>query len=168
MQKGSIRPRQSSELRLDWKSEKTLLAEQESLTMSIRIEKWQHPCALFCLSLFGRGSLGSRAEAAEHAAITLAYLAAMPKETQLLLANSLERNNPDFSLLHGDTDVCRLLSTGWLLSVPCSTKGIICFRIKPSVWRRLKSLCPTFLNYHLLCDLESYRKRKNALYPWIW
>ena len=136
--------------------------------MSVQIGKTQHPFALFCLNLFHTGSVPARVEAAKQAAITLVDLAAMPKEAQLLLAHSLEQSNPDLTLLDDDTDVCKLLSAGWLISVPCTTIGIICFRIKPVVWRRLRSLCPTFLNQALLSDLEAYRKRKSALYPWGW
>lgn len=135
--------------------------------MSLPIAKTQHPFVLFCQNLFHTaGSVPTRVEAQKR--ITLADLATMPKETQLLLAHSLEDNNPDLTLLDDDTDVCKLLSAGWLMSVPCTTIGIICFRIKPVVWRRLRSLRSTFLNHHLLSDLEAYRKRKSALYPWVW
>lgn len=143
------------------KVEETLLADHgRGLTMSFQIAKTQHhPFALFCQNLF---------HAVSKKQISLADLAAMPKETQMLLAHSLLRRNPELTLLDDDTDVCKLLSAGWLTSVPCTTIGIICFRIKPVVWRRLVSLCPAFLNHDLLSQLAAYKKRKSAQYPWVW
>src|SRR5690606_2829430 len=99
--------------------------------MSLPIAKTQHPFVLFCQNLFHTaGSVSTSVEA--QTMITLADLATMPKGTQLLLAYSVEGNNPDLTLLDGDTDVCKLLSAGWLTSVPCTTIGIMCFRIKPT------------------------------------
>lgn len=101
-------------------------------------------------------------------ALDLNNLAAMPKPTQLLLAHSLEQNNPDLTLLDDDTDVCKLLSLDWLVTVPCTTIGIKCFTIKPHVWRKLRWLRLEFLNKDLLSELKSYRNRKSTLYPWVW
>lgn len=133
--------------------------------MSVPIAKKQHPLALFCLNMLGPGP-HARVEVHKH--ITLADLATMPRETQLLLAHCLEKNDPDMTLLDDDTDVCPLLSGRWLISVPCTTIGIISFRINPFVWRHLHSLRSAFLNRALLSDLESYRKGKSARYPWNW
>lgn len=136
--------------------------------MSVPERKTQHPFALFFLNLFHTGSVPARVEAAKRKRITLADLAKMPKETQMLLAYCLKKNNPDLTLLDDDTDACKLVSGDWLISVPCTTIGIMCFRIKPDVWRRLRSLRSVFLAHDLMSDLEAYRKRKSALYPWIW
>lgn len=136
--------------------------------MAVRIGKTQHPLALFCLNLFRTESAAAGVQSAKQSDITLADVAAMPIETQMLLAHCLEQKNQELTLLNNDTDVRLLLSASWLVTVPCTTIGIACFRFKPVVWRRLKSLCPTFLTYDCLSDLEAYRKRKSTLYPWNW
>lgn len=134
--------------------------------MSVEVGRTQHPFALFWQNLFHTVLVPPAVKAAKR--ITLADLAAMPKETQMLLAHSLEQSDPDLTLLDDDKDVRKLLSAGWLSSVPCSTIGVSCFRIKPAVWRKLRALCPRFLNHDLLTDLKAYRKRKSAIYPWVW
>lgn len=99
--------------------------------------------------------------------VTLDYLAAMPGHSQLLVAHFLERSNPNMTLLAGDTDVCALLLAGWLEKVPCSTIGAVSFKYEPSVWSQLMSLRSEILNGDL-SELENYRKRKSAVYPWVW
>lgn len=133
--------------------------------MSVQTARTQHPLALFCLSMLGTGP-HARAEAANQ--ITLAELAALPKQTQLLLAHCLEKNHPEMTLLNDDTDVCKLLSARWLTAVPCRPIGIVIFRINPVAWRRLRSLRSGFLSQALLSDLKAYRHDKSARYPWNW
>lgn len=134
--------------------------------MSVPIAKTQHPFNLFCMNLFHAGPVPASVEAEKR--ITLDDLAAMSKETQMLLAHSLERGNPNLTLLHGDTDAGEMLSASWLVSLPSRARMEICYRIKPAIWRRLRSLSSTFLNHAIRCELKSYRKRKSAEYPWVW
>lgn len=134
--------------------------------MSVQIAKTQHPIAEFFINLFHTGRIPARAE--ETKRITLADLALLPKETQMLLAHSLERRNPNITLLPGDTDAGEMLSASWLQSLSSSEGKEICYRIKPDIWRRLRSLSPAFLNHDLRSELKSYRKRKSAEYPWVW
>lgn len=105
---------------------------------------------------------------AKQADITLAYLEAMPKQTELLVAYCLEQNNPVLTLLDSDTDVCSLLSAGWLKSIPSSPIGTICFKFTPTSWRHLKSLQSKFLTAGLVSELTVYRQRKTVVYPWVW
>lgn len=132
--------------------------------MSVQIARMLHPFALFCRNLFHAGSIPSNVEADKR--ISLADLAAMPKETKLLLAHCLKRDNPNLTLLQEDNDAGKLLSARWLISIPC--KGLKCYRVKPEIWRRLRRLSSRFLSQDLLSDLKSYRKRKSAQYPWVW
>lgn len=151
-------------------AEETLLVHPGPSPTSVKLEKAQHPIVLFCLNLFGTSPGLPGVDKAKQIPIpiTLAALAAMSKQTQLLLAHSMEQGNPDLTLLVDDTDACELISTGWLMPVPCTTVGMINFRIRRDVWHRLTSLSPAFLNHDLVSDLISYRKRKSALYPWVW
>lgn len=136
--------------------------------MSIQTQKAQHPFALFWSNLFHINPDIARAETAKRTPVTLSELASMPKPTQLLLAYFLKHGIPDLTLLDDDTDVCKLLEAGWLTSVSCPTKGIICFKVRPDVWRKLWSLSPKFFSKDLLNELRFYTKRKSAQYPWLW
>lgn len=99
--------------------------------------------------------------------ITLDYLFAMPKRSRLLVAHFVEQRNPNVTLLAGDTDVHELLLSGWLDRTQCSTEGAVCFKFEPFVWSELMSLRSEILNGDLT-ELENYRKRKTAIYPWVW
>jgi hypothetical protein len=136
--------------------------------MSVQTEELRHPMALYCLNLLHIGKRAAGAGEAKRAAITLDELAAMPKKTQLLLAHCLERRNPELMLLDYDTDAAPLTSAGWLVSVPCETIGMVCFRIKPHIWSQLKRLRLNFLTEDVAFDLEYYRKGKSAAYPYVW
>jgi hypothetical protein len=136
--------------------------------MSTQVQKAHHPFSIFCLNLFGLGSSPARSDTLKHPVITLADLTAMPKDTQLLLAHSLDRNNPDLTLLNIDTDARKLVSVGWLVSEEEETIGSVRFRIKHPIWHQLRSLRKQFITNDMESDLASYRKRKSALYPWIW
>jgi hypothetical protein len=136
--------------------------------MSFQIRKLRHPHDSFWQNLFRSGPRSARLDAVAEAAITLADLEAMPKEAQLLFAYSLVHCNPDMTLLASDTDACKPLSAGWLTSLPSPTIGAIRFKIKPHVWRKLTSFGSRFLTDDLLSELKDYKKRKSALYPWLW
>jgi len=136
--------------------------------MSFHIRKARHPSDLFWSNLFHTGPRFESVDTVEQSAITLADLEAMPKEAQLLVAYSLVHCNPDLTLLDSDTDACKLLSAGWLTSVPSPTIGAIRFKIKPHVWRKLTLFGSRFLSDELLSELKDYKKRKSALYPWLW
>jgi hypothetical protein len=100
--------------------------------------------------------------------VTVADLNVLPKQTQLLVAHFLEQNNNEMTLLDGDTDVCALQSTDWLVSMPSSPIGGSSFKFKPRSWRQLQSLQRTFLTTELLSELKTYRSHKTAAYPWVW
>lgn len=110
----------------------------------------------------GKATTGTYAE------VKLNNLAAMPKQTRLFFAHVLDQGNPDLLLLKSDLDVPDLLSTGWLMLLPCSIPGFISLRMKPEFWRQLKWLRSGFLTELIRNELESYRKRKGTVYPWTW
>ena len=136
--------------------------------MSVQLQKPRHPIVSFCLRLLRRGVRTSTVSAPRPAALTVADLAALPKQTQLLVAHFLELNNNDLTLLNSDTDVNTLFSAGWLTSIPSSTIGVLSFKFKPSFWRQLRSLQRRFLTEQLLSELAIYRHRKTVVYPWVW
>jgi hypothetical protein len=143
-------------------------SSMEVLVVSVQVQKARHPFSLFCRNIFRVGKRRTEADMAKQPAITLADLTTMPKLTQLLLAHFLEQNNPELMLLDSDTDVGKLPSAGWLVSIACPTVGIRCFKIRTDVWRKLRSLRARFLTADLLQELVTYRMRKSAAYPWIW
>lgn len=101
-------------------------------------------------------------------AVTMADLIMLPKQTQLLLAYCLTRNYSEITLYTSDGDIAQLLEAGWLVLLPCSTLGIVNFKFRPELWKRLQSLSRTFLSQQMLLEVESYRRGKSALYPWNW
>lgn len=134
--------------------------------MTNDIKKSRHPFTLFCLNLLHIGTLPERVQAERQ--ITLGDLATLPREAQWLLAYSLEKDNAELTLLNHDTDARELLSAGWLITIPCETIGVTSFRVKPDIWRKLRSVRSSFFTQDLLSHLEAYKKRKSALYPWVW
>lgn len=148
------------------KAEQILLDNRA--TMAVPVQKACNPFVAFCLQLFKGDWHTSSASMAKYVPVTMADLAILPKDTQLLVAHCLERNNSSLSLFRSDTDVSSLLSTGWLVSTPAPSAGVIDFQFMPRLWRQLKSLQEKFLSRQLLSDLETYRKGKSASYPWVW
>lgn len=136
--------------------------------MSVHIQKTHHPIFPFGLKLFSSRAKTSTVSVPRPGALTDTDLNALPKPTQLLVAHCLMQNNSSLTLLDGDTDACKLLSAGWLISLPSSTIGVSSFKFKSRWWDELRSLQGLFLTRKLLSELESYRRRKTALYPWVW
>lgn len=138
--------------------------------MAIRARKGRQTFAEFCLDLmwFITHKAGPKTELVQQRSITLSDMQALPRETQLLLAHSLMQRQPDLMLLKRDTDIDSLLSHDWLTQIPCSTRGIVCYKYKPDIWRQLVSLRVKFMTATLIKSLKSYRKAKSAMYPWIW
>src|SRR5271170_5973548 len=108
------------------------------LAMFTELQRSYNPLRECFAKMFTRRSV-TIGPAVIRSAITLANLAAMPKQAQLLLAHFLEQNTPELMLRESDTDVCKLLSTGWLTSIPCLPVGFIGFTIEPHVWHQLRS-----------------------------
>lgn len=136
--------------------------------MSVQLQKAHNPIFLVLLRLINSGARSFSVSAPRPAALTVSDLAALPKQTQLLVAHFLEQNNNDLTLLSSDKDVCNLLSAGWLVSIPSSPIGAVNYKFKPRFWRQLRSLQGKFLTRELLSELEDYRRRKTAVYPWLW
>jgi hypothetical protein len=135
--------------------------------MSVQVGNSPPLVAVF-RNLIHAGHETNAESANQESVVTLDALAAMPRQAHLLLAHALEQRDPNLMLLENDTDVGELISAGWLSSIPCSTIGIVCLKIKPHIWHKLVSLGPTFFTPDLKRGLKSYRKSKSALYPWIW
>jgi hypothetical protein len=136
--------------------------------MSAETPRAHHPIVVFWSQLFRSVPHDTGARPLRQHDVTSAELSALPKQTQLLVAHFLERNNSSVNLLKSDKDVGSLLSDGWLMTVPSTIVGIVCFKFMPRLWKQLKSLRSTFLTQHLLSELEAYRKGKSAIYPWLW
>lgn len=100
--------------------------------------------------------------------VNLADLLTLPKPTQLLLAHFMELSNPNLLLRDGDTDMVRLLGTGWLQPTPCAQAGFASFVIDQQCWRQLMALRPRILTYKLIYELETFRASKTSSYPWVW
>lgn len=98
----------------------------------------------------------------------LTDVASMPRKTQLLLAHSLQRNDPYITLQDRDEDAACLIANGLLNTIECTTIGIACYRIKPFFWHRLKTNSGDLLNLVSDAEIDSYRKTKSANYPWVW
>lgn len=126
-----------------------------------------HPFSRSFPNLFCSGPFTSKSTKAKQESITLSDLAALPKQTQLLVAHCLGRNNPNLTLLESDAELAKLVSTGWLISIPVSTIGIKSLMFKPHFWRQLRSLRLVFVQ-PLQCELEQFRRQKTAHYPWVW
>lgn len=122
----------------------------------------QNPVTLFFKNLFGIRSKD------DVALISLKELYAKPAKARLLIAYALYRNNPEFTLLVGDTDFESLDSSKWLLQIDCPTIGLDTYRFKPEVWNNLKMIGSAFLTDEMLSLLKPYLKQKNAHYPWNW
>lgn len=134
--------------------------------MSSRIQS-SPPAVGFFRNLIHAGR-NAQTESVNQEEVTLDSLAALPRAARLLLAHAVEQRDPNLMLLESDRDVAELISAGWLTSIPCSTIGIICFKVKPQVWDELVSLGQKFLTGELCSSLKAFRRNKNALYPWIW
>ncbi|MBX9688426.1 MAG: hypothetical protein K2X27_17080 [Candidatus Obscuribacterales bacterium] len=134
--------------------------------MNTELQKMPNFIARIFLSL--RQFTGAFAEEKSSAELSLATLNALSLDGRLLLADCLERCNPELTLLEDDKDASEFISAAWLLFVPCSTIGIVCFQFKPRIWRKLADLRSGFLTEEILSELKRYRKRKSALYPWVW
>jgi hypothetical protein len=100
--------------------------------------------------------------------ISLANIAALPQQTQMLLAYCLVQGNPELSLMTGDRDADDMISAGWLGKVTNMTSGVLSFKFQPDTWTRLKSLRPEFLAKIPLTEIQYYAKSKSAGYPWTW
>lgn len=129
--------------------------------MSVRAQT-AHPFMLFWHSFFPR-----KTNEVQHA-VSSTDIASMPRQTQLLLAHCLERNDPYLTLQNGDTDAACLIKEEWLKPIECTTIGIACFRIKPYIWHQLKTSRHQFVGMISRTEIESYRKAKSANYPWLW
>lgn len=136
--------------------------------MSTNIRQTSNPLALFLERLFPREDHSRSIVPTKSANISMADLIVLPKNAQLLLAYCLTRDYSEITLLTSDSDVDGLRDAGWLISMPCSTLGILCFKFRPEMWKRLVSISHTFLKRQLLVEVESYRRGKSALYPWNW
>ncbi len=100
--------------------------------------------------------------------ISLANIAALPQQTQMLLAYCLDQGNPELSLMSGDRDADAMISAGWLGKVSNMTSGVLSFKFQPDHWSRLKSLRPEFLAKIPVTEIQYYAKSKSAGYPWTW
>jgi|AGTN01.1.fsa_nt_gi hypothetical protein len=130
------------------------------------IQRAQNAITVFWLNLFPACTHLKIVEKMQEA-ITRENLVTMPKQSRLLLAHWLNRNDPEMTFLTDDTDVCYMLLADWLTSMPCSTIGASNFRFKPYIWSELTSLRAEILPGNQSV-LESYRVRKSAIYPWVW
>ncbi len=122
----------------------------------------QNPFTLFFKNFFGIRSKG------DVPVISLKELYAKPVTARMLIAYTLFRNNPEFTLLGGDSDFESLNSSQWLTKIACPTIGLDTYRFKPEVWNNLKKLGSAFLTDEMLGLLRPYLKQKNAQYPWNW
>ncbi len=148
------------------KVERTLTSVPAVLRAKIeKVQKGEPRFTLFCRDMFANSP---QMAVKEQVSVTLAQLTALPRNTQLLVAHFLEQDNCDLMLLEGDTDVCKLLSTNWLVSLASSPVGVVSFRFKPGCWRQLKSLRQLFLTQSILNELKQYRQHKTTVYPWVW
>lgn len=111
---------------------------------------------------------GSARTLQRKACISLADIEALPQETKLLLAHSMQRSKNDMSLLADDLDDSKQLPEGWLLTNPRTTMDMISYRFDPEVWRQLDALSDQFLTDKRMRELAVYRKRKTGQYPWVW
>lgn len=92
----------------------------------------------------------------------------LSKESQLLLAHCLERNNRSLTLLETDTDSGDLIIEGWLVPTPNSAVGVISYLVERHVWGLMRSLQSEILTNSFRAELKAYRKGKSAGYPWVW
>jgi len=136
--------------------------------MTVGIQNDFHPTTISKSFVDASSAKVGSSITASPAAITIADLTALPRQTQLLAAHCLEQNYNDFTLLDRDTDACNLVALGWLTSIPVSTIGILRFKFKPNIWRQLSSLRYKFLTNRLRYELSNYRQHKTTLYPWVW
>jgi len=136
--------------------------------MSQNIRKQVPSFSRFLVNLVRTGPPAQGVEHMNRARITMMDLAALSKHTQLLVAYCLDENNPNLTLLAGDSDIDELVSAGWMISVPCSTVGIRCSKFMPSVWQQLRSIKWQFVKNNLAADLLAYKRNKSLCYPWNW
>lgn len=99
---------------------------------------------------------------------TIADLKLLSKESQLLLAHCLERNNRSLTLLETDRDSGDLITEGWLVPTPNTAVGVMSYLVERQAWGLMRSLQSEILTNSFLAELESYRKGKSAGYPWVW
>lgn len=136
--------------------------------MTVKAQQTGNPLSLFLGRLFPSENQSRSSDDMQTTKISMADLIALPRNSQLLLAYCLTRNYSEITLFNSDSDEAALADAGWLVSMPCPTLGILCYRFKPNAWRRLKELSQIFLKGQILVDVESYRLEKSALYPWNW
>lgn len=122
----------------------------------------------FLASFYHLFSARSSGTSQRKACISLADLEALPQETKLLLAHSMQRSKNNISLLSDDLNDSNQLPEGWLLTNPRTTMDMISYRFDPEVWRQLNALSDQFLTDKRMRELAVYRKRKTWQYPWVW
>jgi hypothetical protein len=108
-----------------------------------------------------------RSEQYDSASIFASYYA-LPEQTRLLVAHCLDRDRNRLSLLNGDRDADALVNMGWLTPLVCPTKGLKEYAFKPAVWAQLSNRKNAILNRDVRENLDCYRQRKSAGYPWRW
>jgi hypothetical protein len=129
--------------------------------MSVRTSS-ANPIALFWQAFFGKGN------SAKQNVLSSTDIASMPRNTQLLLAHSLQRNDPYLTVQDGDDDADYLISEKLLAPIECTASGIFCYRIKPFFWHQLKTSRCHLLDVISKEELDCYRKLKCTRYPWVW
>ncbi len=130
--------------------------------MSVRAQT-ANPFVLFWQTVFPKGRPETK-----QPAVRSTDIASMPRQSLLLLAHCLERNDPDLEIAVGDPDADNMMSKGWFIEIPCMTTGMVCCRFRPHIWYQLNSYRNKVFNMVSSTEIENYRKTKSANYPWVW
>ena len=101
-------------------------------------------------------------------AATLVDYGDLPRGAQLLLAYSLYNDLDVIPLMKKDPDGKALVSGGWLEEKPCKILGVSNFEFSEPAFKRLMEISDHILKSVSEEELEHYKDRKKATYPWLW
>ena len=92
----------------------------------------------------------------------------LPRGAQLLLAYIVYDRLDEVQLLKSDPDGLALLDGGWIKERPCRIFGVTAYQLSNEGMDKLDKIEDRVLSSVSEDELESYKDKKKAIYPWLW